>query len=156
MSGTNNFFSNSTSNQEKDNSVSVIYDSRRNNYTSPQENFTYRDSKKSSVDWDLQVEEVMKEEIVKLSRHIQDGHGSTFTTRQRCCSYLKEIKHRQRLNTTNTTTKTMTFSDILTSNKTTHFSPMPLFSLLPPSLPLCPYILTNGHILYYAILYLIQ
>ena len=80
MSGSNNFNfslngspSNSTTNQDAGNSKSVIYDSRRNNYTSPQENFSYKNFNKSSVDWDFQVEEVWKEEITKLSSHIQGG-----------------------------------------------------------------------------------
>merc|ERR1711953_656739 len=100
MSGNNSFdfslngsasTSNSTPNQEAGNSKSVIYDSRRNNYTSPQENFHYPDFKKPSVDWDHEVDVVYNEEITKLSGTIQGGEQknglsnqqqhSSFTTR---------------------------------------------------------------------------
>ena len=72
MSESNNFnfslnvsASASTTNQEVGNSTSLFYDSRRNNYTSPQEHFKYTDSRKPSVDWNHEVNEVYKEEQMK-------------------------------------------------------------------------------------------
>ena len=82
MSGNNSFdfslngsasTSNATTHQEAGNSKSVIYDSKRNHYTSPQENFKYTDFNKPSVDWDHEVDVVYKEEITKLSRNMQGG-----------------------------------------------------------------------------------
>ena len=63
----------STTNQEAGNSTSVIYDSRQNNYTSPQDNFKYTDFNKSCVDWDHEVNEVWKEEIAKVNGYIQEN-----------------------------------------------------------------------------------
>ena len=82
MSRRNNFNislngSASASNKEASNSTSVIYDSRQNNYTSPQDNFKYTDFNKSSVDWNHEVNEVYKEEIMK-QRMILDLLSSRF------------------------------------------------------------------------------
>ena len=83
MSGSNKFnfslngtasASNSTTDQEVGNTTPLIDDCRKNNYTSPQENFKYTETfKKPSVDMEHEVNEVWKEEITKLSGHIQGG-----------------------------------------------------------------------------------
>ena len=74
MSGNYNFnFSSngSSSSSATSQPQSVIYDSRRNNYTSPQENFIYTDPvKKPSVDICHEVDEVMKEGILKVSQDL--------------------------------------------------------------------------------------
>ena len=91
MSGSYNFYFNgSPSNsatsqpQEAGNSQSVIYDSRRNNYTSPQENFIYTDPfQRPSVDICHEVDEVMKEGILKVSQDLvkrlsSHSHGGEY------------------------------------------------------------------------------
>ena len=66
-----NFDQSARNTQNGNNSQSVLFDVRRTNYTSPQENFTYSGLNKPSVDWDRLVDDVMKEEICKLSQVYQ-------------------------------------------------------------------------------------
>ena len=82
MSGSNNLNfslkgSASTTNEKAGNTKTMIDDCKRNNYTSPQENFKYTDFNKSSVDWNHEVNEVYKEEIMK-QRMILDLLSSRF------------------------------------------------------------------------------
>ena len=68
----NNFnTSQDNNNQSKSQSQSMLFDSQKTYYTSPQENFTYTGINKPSVDWDREVDQVIKEEIKELAKQYQ-------------------------------------------------------------------------------------